>query len=261
MTFREFLDNPVGKGDTSVNVSLITNSLSLKYNANYTSNSKDKKVIEMKVFHQPVKDIYWIWLIIPSETGRGNSYDVVYKFINPKSTNRTSLSISKFDIQVFANSPSFAYTYAYVYNQNGLLIPELSGKLGKPFMDKSPDTRNRNQIVLFDKYIYFGAEYIMDSKVLNRAIADAKSKKYDAKYINSQIRNLDTIMKEYHEAEENKRRDKLKSKNNKKGEVINLNRNHSSTNGVNTVSKKSGVVKSVARSKGISKKKGTIRKI
>lgn len=261
MTFKEFIDNPVGKGDTSINVSLITNSLLIKYNNSYSSDKKDKKVIEMKVFHQPVKDIYWIWLVIPSETGRGNSYDVVYKFINPKSTDRTSLSISKFDIQVFANSPSFAYTYSYVYNQKSLLVPELSSKLGKTFMNKAPDTRNRNQIVLFDKYIYFGAKYIMDTKVLNRAVADVKAKKFDEKLIIPRIRTLDTIMKEYHQAEEKNRGEKLRDKTNKK-EYRKLNREKPSDNvGVNLVSKNSGNVKNVARSKPVTKRKGTIKKI
>ena len=261
MTLKEFLDNPIGKGDASVNVSLITGALSAKYDASYTDNSKEKKkVIEMRVFHQPIKDVYWVWLIIPSETGRGNSYDVVYKFTNPNPTNRLSLSISSFDIQVFANSPSFAYTYAYVYNQNGLLVPELSGKLGRMFMKTSPDTRNRNQVVLFDKYVYFGAKYILDSKVLNRAVADAKSGKYSEGYLTAHIRSLESIMDEYHKAEEKLKRKKLAEK---KGGKRTTNRSDSTSDGVKMIAKKSGissVTKNAARKTTVPKMRGTIKK-
>lgn len=260
MILKDFLENPVGKGDASINASLITESLRIKYEASYSDNSKNK--IGVKVFHQPLKDIYWIWLIIPSETGRGNSYDVVYKFINPDPKNRLGLSISKFDIEIFANSPSFAYTYAYVYNQNKLLVPELSGKLGGTFMKRSPDTRNRNQIILFDKYVYFGAKYIMDSKLLNRAIIDTRAKKYDAKYLSNNIRSLSKIMDEYQIAEQKIRKKKLIEK--KKGDDRHKNdQNSSNSTGVKLVPKKSSissVTKNAARKSTIQKTRGTIKK-
>ena len=263
MTLKDFLDNPIGKGDASINVSLITDALSKKYEASYTDNAiGKKKKIEMKILHQPLKDIYWVVLTIPSETGRGNSYDVVYKLSNPKPGNRLGITISGFDIQVFANSPSFAYTYAYVYNQNNLLIPELSGKLGSIFMKTSPDTRNRNQVVLFDKYVYFGAKYILESKVLNRAIADAKSTKYSPDYLTKHIRSLKTIMDEYRDAEEKTKR---KKESEKKGGT-NSNRRNTSTSGtgVNVISKKtgmSGVTKNAARKTSVPKRRGTIKKL
>ena len=265
MTLKEFLDNPVGKGDASINASLITDALSKKYENSYTDNAiGKKKQIEMKVLHQPIKDIYWIILTIPSETGRGNSYDVVYKFTNPKSGNRLSLSISGFDIQIFANSPSFAYTYAYVYNENNLLISDLSGKLGNVFMKKSPDTRNRNRVILFDKYIYFGAKYILESKVLNRAVADAKSIKYSQEYVSRNIRSLKTIMDEYAVAEEKLR---IKKKKEKKGVNNSTNKTKSTSSdntGINTISKRSGttgVTKNAARKKSVPKRRGTIKKL
>lgn len=213
MILADFLEKPLGKGDASVNVSAITQALSIKYDL-YSKTKGDK--IKMKIFRQPLKDTYWVWLTMPTETERDNTYDVVYKFINPKPTNRVSISISKFDIQIFANTPSFAYTYSYVYNKNGLLIPSLQGKLGKTFMTSEPEVRNRNNILLFDKYIYFGARYILDSKVLNRAIADAKSNKYEEKLFNSNIRSLNTIMDEYKKAEDKLRVKKRKVKVNNK---------------------------------------------
>lgn len=255
MLLREFLDNPVGKGDAAINVSVIKQALSNKYDKYIKSNKK----VEMKVFRQPLKDVYWVWLIMPSETERSNTYDVVFAFSNPKPTDRFTSALGKFDIQIFANVPSFAYTHAYVYNQHGLLINSLSSKLGKTFISKAPDTRNRNQVLLFDKYVYFGARYIMDSMVLNRAVADARSSKYDEKNFNSKIRTLETIMEEYRVAEnklkkksdnnEKKRRETRQS--NDKGNVNRINGNKT---GVKSVDK------NAARKKTIVKRQSTIKK-
>lgn len=257
MILKDFLSNPVGKGDASVNASLITGSLDIKYNAVYNSGS-DREKIEVQCFHQPNKDIYWIWFIIPSETGRGNSYDVVYKFSNPDPKVRTALSISKFDIQIFANSPSFAYTYAYVYAHNDLLIPELSSKLGSTFIKKSPDTRNRNQNILFDKYVYFGAKHIMTLKLLNRTVIDIKSKKFDVKYLTSNVRSLTKIMDDYHIAEEKQRQKKIPSK-----KKENTKKSNSGSTGVKVIPKQSSVrsiTKNAAKKPVVKKTNGTIKK-
>ena len=254
MNIHEFLDNPVGKGDASINVSYITQALSTKYEKYQSSNKK----IEMHIYHQPLKDTYWIWMIIPSETERTNTYDVVFKFINPKPTNRVTLGIGKFDIQVFANSPSFAYTYAYVYNQNDMLISSLSGKLGRTFITKSPDVRNRNQNMLFDKYIYFGARYILDSKVLNRTVADTKASKYDEKYLNGHIRTLNTIMEEYRVAQDKLRgkhaKEKQKTKETKRLDTGSVNR----ISGTKASSK--GINKNAKRKATVQKTRGTVKK-
>lgn len=255
MKLREFLDNPIGKGDASVNVRMIREALSIKYDR-YIKNKK----IEMKVYRQPLKDIYWIWLTMPTETERDNSYDVVFTFTNPKSTDRTALGIGKFDVQMFANSPSFAYTYAYVYNENGLLIPSLSSKLGRAFISNPPKVRNRNEVILFDKYIYFGARYILDSKVLNRAVADIKSNKYDAKHFNSNIRTLNTIMEEYKDAEDRLRRKKGKLKNDKEGtkrkpDKGSVNRITGAKVNITSTSKDSKRTASVKKTKSTVKKK------
>ena len=208
MYLQQFLDNPIGKGDASIpNKSLLLGALAAKYDK-YTDGSTGRnKTIEMKVYRNAGSDTYYFWLILPTETERDNSYDVVFKFHDPEKQHRRDLSIAKYDFQVFANTPSFAYTFSYVYNKNGLLIPELSSKLGRRFYSDSPDVRNRNQNLMYDKYVYFAARYIIESKKMNRVTLEAIAKVYDKKYLVSHIRTLDTIMDEYRKAEE-----KLKKK-------------------------------------------------
>lgn len=259
MILREFLDNPIGRGDASVNMKVLKDALDIKYN-NYYKNKKTK--IEMKVYRQPKKDVYWVHLILPTETERDNTYDVVYKFANPKPLDRTALGIGKFDIQIFANTPSFAYTYSYVYNSNGLLIPSLSNKLGKVFLTKEPKIRNRNRLMLYDKYVYFGARYILDSKVLNRAIADIKSIGYDERHFNSTIRSLPVILDEYRKAEEKlrgKRKgvkyEKDKKRSQRSSETESVNRVTGSNSTVKSVSKKSNKKTPVKKTNSTIKKR------
>lgn len=263
MNLREFLENPIGKGDASIpNKSLIIGALSAKYNT-LTDGSKGKqKRIDMKVYRNPGSDTYYFWLVIPTETDRDNTYDVVFKFHDPESRHRRDLSIAKYDFQVFANTPSFAYTYAYVYDKAGLLIPELSEKLGREFYTDSPDIRNRNQNVMYDKYIYFGARYILDSKKMNRVILETIAKPFDEKYLVSHIRTLNTIMTEYKKAE-----DKLKKKQKAErnhGKEVPKSRSTGNTSGINIIQAKGKVTPSVSkvahRKNPVQKKRGTVTK-
>lgn len=225
MILRDFIEHPIGKGDASIpNKALIMSALNAKYDKITTTDKASK--ISLTIFRNPASDTYWFWFVLPTETERDNTYDVVYRFTDTNKAHRKELSIANYDIQVFANTPSFAYTYAYVYNQNDMLIQDLSSKLARDFYTKSPDTRNRNQNIFFDKYVYFAARYILDTKKMNRMALEAIAKPYDKKYLQSQIRSLSQIMEEYKDAEE-----KLKKKTRKPPKGIS--RSVQSTNAAN----------------------------
>lgn len=100
--------------------------------------------------------------------------------------------------------------------------------------------------MLYDKYIYFGARYILDSKVLNRAIADIKSVGYEEKHFNSTIRSLSVIHDEYDKAEEKLKRkkkgvkhEKDKKRSQRSSETESVNRITGSGSTVKNVPKKS----------------------
>lgn len=210
MNIREYVDNPMGKGDSSIpNRRQLVDSLDIKY-AELIRKKGNK--IKMITYKDRFKDIYYFHLIIPSESERDNSYDVVFRFSDESKKHHHELSISNYDVAVFSNSPSFAYTFAYVYAKHGLFIEWLSNKLGEEFTKKKPEVRNRFGIVNYEKYIYFGARYILDSKRLNRALLDMGSKVYTRLVLGNEIRTLPTIMKEYHNADAELRRKRKKQK-------------------------------------------------
>lgn len=210
MNIREYVDNPMGKGDSSIpNRKQLVDSLNVKYET--LIRDKGNK-IKMTTYKDKFKDVYYFHLVIPSESKRKNSYDVVFRFSDESKEHHKELSISNYDVAVFSNSPSFAYTFAYVYAKHGLAIDWLYKKLGKEFSEKEPEVRNRFGIINYEKYIYFGAKYIIDSKRMNRAMLDLSAKPFTKLALGNNIRTLGDIMKEYHNAEAEVRRKAKKEK-------------------------------------------------
>ena len=202
MTLREFINNPAGKGDSSINRATLISVLDGKYDKLV----KDK-TIQFKIYKKIKGGSYYIHLIIPSETERDNTYDVVFLFEDIKKEHIKSGTISDYDIRVFANSPSFVYTFAKVYKENDMFIDSLSSKYEKEILSLDPKVRNRYGIVNYDKYVYFGAKFIMESRLLTKASLNLRSITYSKTVFNARIRSLGTIMNEYHKAEK-----KLKNK-------------------------------------------------
>lgn len=199
MTIREFINNPMGKGDASIpNRKELAESLDMKYQRLIRNKGNSIRMVIYKS-NNKTDDIYY-HLVIPSETERTNSYDVVFKFSDTKKEHKNELSVANYDIAVFSNSPSFAYTFAHVYMENGLFVNSLKRKLDKDIVKKEPEIRNKYGIVNYEKYVYFGARFIIDSKKMNRAFLDTSAVKYSQEVLNSRIRSLEVILAEYRRA-------------------------------------------------------------
>lgn len=208
MTIKEYVENPMGKGDAALgtNREMVKSILTEKY-----QRLVGNKKIKAYCYDGPKKSQYTIHLVIPSESERNNTYDVVFEFTAADKSLRDEKSLRNYDVRVFANSPSFAYTFAYVYKKNGLLIEYLTNKLGKQFVKIAPEVRNRYQIVSYEKYIFFGAMYITESGLLVKKTLESQLSimnpvtNYPAK-----IRTLEQIMREYQVAEAKVRKQKKK---------------------------------------------------
>lgn len=207
MTLKDFLANPSGKGDTALNTKAIASMLDGKYSKLL---EKKERLIKCNIYKVLTKEVYYIHLVIPTETERDNSYDVVIQLYDSEGAHKHDLSIANYDAKFFSNAPSFAYTYAKVYRDNGLLIDNLQSKFDKQQLTGNPDVRNRYGIVGYDKYLYYGVKYILESKMLNKVTIGYRSIRYSAPVFIPQIRSVDKIMQEYHRAEQ-----KLKKKGSK----------------------------------------------
>lgn len=137
----------------------------------YTVNPHDRHIVHVKV---------------PSETVDNFYYDVCLEF----SGEDPSTDLMNCDVKVFSNSPSFVYSYAYVFAhwvpegrpatgrdsmmidrlrgkmpRDRMLIPGLEQKIGKQPTHDQPVVRNPLGIPLFDKSIYFAVFYLLDKDI------------------------------------------------------------------------------------------------
>lgn len=209
MKIKEYIDNPMGRGDAALGINRLTlkGILTEKY-----QRLTAKKKIKAYCYTGTKKGQYTIHLVIPSETERDNTYDVVFEFTPGTKEMQDAKTLNDYSVRVFANSPSFAYTFAYVYKKHDLLIDFLAKKLGKQFVKIAPDVRNRYQIVNYEKYIFFGAMYVIDSGLLAKKTLDGKAVAMSPLTFPAKVRTLEQIMKEYDVAEAKIRKQKKKEK-------------------------------------------------
>lgn len=207
MTIEEYIDNPMGKGDSALGANrlAIKGILTEKYQRLTT-----KKRIKTYCYNGTKKGQITIHLVIPSETERDNTYDVVFEFTPKDKSMQDAKTLKDYDVRVFANSPSFAYTFAYVYKKHDLLINSLVKKLGKSFVKIAPDVRNRYQIVSYEKYIFFGAMYITESGLLTKKTLEEKLTSMNPLVFPAKVRTLEQIMSEYSTEEAKIRKKKRK---------------------------------------------------
>lgn len=201
MNIRQYLDNPMGKGAIIPGKQMIVDDLNKRYKS-LTSN----KSIECKIYNS--KEIYYFHLTIPSESERDNDYDVVIEFSPKDKTDKGDESIINYNIKFFSNCPSFIYTYAYAYNLNGIFIDFMTKKLQKEIFKKPPLVKNPNNIINFEKSLYFACKFLMEEKkYLTKNFIKSASLKFNQKDFLYSIRSHDKIMDEI-----NKAKSKLKQK-------------------------------------------------
>lgn len=205
MTIQEYIDNPMGKGDASViNRKIIKESMISNF---HRYEEKKGKQVKSHPF-VTVNGEYYFLLVLPTETERDNSYDVVFHFFDREKKFLSSKSIKDYDVKMFSNDPSFGYTFAYVYNKNGMMVESLIPKLGKKFVTSPPKTRNKFEVVNYNKYIFYGAMILLERKYLTRLYLTSHATTYSSKLLVSKVRTLETIMNQYHIAERNLMREK-----------------------------------------------------
>jgi hypothetical protein len=95
------------------------------------------------------KDYVRIYVKVPSETANID-YLVIMDFFTIDGTiNGNTL------FQCFSNSPALMFNFAYIYNQNDLLIPEFIKYFNKLAITNKPEKRNPSLLLGFEKSIFY----------------------------------------------------------------------------------------------------------
>ena len=187
MNIREYLDNPMGKGAIIPGKQAIIND----YNTRFDKLIEDKK-FSIKIYKD--KDDYYFHIIQVTESERENDYDVVIKFYPKDKTNKAEDSIINYEVSFFSNCPSFTYTYAYAYNNAGLLIDILAKKYDEKILSMAPVVKNPSNMINFEKSLYFACKYILyDPKYVSKTYLKSAAQKFGKRNFINSIRTNNMI--------------------------------------------------------------------
>lgn len=164
------LIRPFSRGFSALSVKYIIEDLSRRFAANI----QDK--IEYKIIK--VKNTYYIWCKIPSESNDKYPdeeiyYDVILQLDPPNTSSLQNPSIRDYDVKVYANIPSFVFTFNYVYYSKNSLIKMPAGFYSRKSITMKPKIRNPLQLLGIDKSLWFAVCFLDKMKLFNRANADA----------------------------------------------------------------------------------------
>jgi hypothetical protein len=173
ISLRQFIDNPSGRGSAFLaKRATIKDGLNMTYIKLLREN---RRQFAAAPYIEPNGDIIF-WVKVPSELYKINhiSYDVVFEFKNDQAKR-----LSRRDVRFFSNSPSFIFTYAYVFNKMGLLIPSLSSKLPPLCLTQAPTMRNPVESLGWEKSVYVAARYLLDGFCLTDSYIVRNGQRYD----------------------------------------------------------------------------------
>lgn len=191
---REYINNPMGRGS-----SVIMNRDQVRLFLDDKYERLLKKFGDFKYEIYTYGDSYFYHFIIPSESRRRNTYDVVVQFVNSEEPDEDfsgDTHLKRYHIKLFSNCPSFTYTYAYVYNEYGRMVDMLQSKYSDTTLTNPPTTRNPGEIASFEKSTYYACKFIVTHSVLMDKKYIEKHASNDIKKMLKDIRNTDDVMRE-----------------------------------------------------------------
>ena len=162
MSLEEYINNPMGK----MNMVFSGRRVYQMFYEDKFSKVMMREAGHMKYSMWKRDDRWVIHFKVPSEVTKLH-YDVVFDFIPSNAINGMQNDMFKYDWRVFSNDPRFVFTYAFVFKERELFIPELMSKMSKIALKKEPVKRNPDKAVGYVKAIYFAYLYMRDHS-LNR---------------------------------------------------------------------------------------------
>lgn len=166
MTLKEYIENPMGKGD-SVVPAVVREAQRNEYVAKFNNVLlRENGNIDYRCYYDDKANTYWLHVKVPSEHVEKFYYDVLFKF-SANAEKGTENNLFNWDVQFYSNDPAFVYTYVYAFNQRDLFIKELSSKMSKSALNTPSKEKNPSGLVGYCKIIYF-AYIIMEEQNLNK---------------------------------------------------------------------------------------------
>ena len=94
--------------------------------------------------------LYRVWVKVPS-----SKYDMTYDIVADITFKEGRSYFDYGEIKLYTNSPAWVYTYAYVFNQDGLIPDDLLKYVSVKAIEEAPKKTNPSQNTGFEKITYF----------------------------------------------------------------------------------------------------------
>ena len=131
---------------------------------------------------------------VESQSRKTLFYDVVIRFRRPEDK---SNDLSEWPVEVFANHPGFVYRLAYVFNDKGMIIGRLKGKIGGKAYSTPPDRMNPKKEVFYDKGLSAAVRYMRRNRMFNaRRLGSKALGRASWRRAASKMRTFEKIMSE-----------------------------------------------------------------
>ena len=254
MTFKEYIDNPGGKGNSViVNKGMYKEMYTDKFNKVLL---RENGVIKYKVYKEGGKtDSYYIHIKVPSEVVSNFYYDVVIQLWTDAIGEKNNVNLNNHYVRFFSNDPAFTYTFAYAFNKNNLFIDILKQRMNPKAIKDSAKTKNPKNEIMYVKSLYFAYLTMQRYNLFNRLKLDSNTTKFDKRSFPMTIMKADDkITLRQSEYEKQKKKAKVEQ-NRKAAQTRNVDNSTketkkskiSRTSKVSNVSKISRKTKSVKR--------------
>lgn len=154
MTIEQYLSNPAGKG-----ASVQLRPIQLQFSQEY---EKIRDQIQYRIYSKGNK--VWFFVLIPSHSAKGSNYEVLIE-VDVKGVDTSPNSrekIDSLDFKCYSNSPSFVYTYAYVFHRHKMLIPFAEKLYDQKVLTVKPSVKNPYLTIGYERSLYMALRKIID---------------------------------------------------------------------------------------------------
>ena len=191
MTLEDYILNPMGKKNAVLNATAresIASDFLKRYGALMM---REHSRMDHIFYKDEAKNRYVAHFKVPSETVEKFYYDVLFEFTADSDVPGDGSNLFKYNCRFYSNDPSFVFTYAYVFNQNDLLISQLRAKMSKKAVTTEAKEKNASNAIGYVKTIYFAYLYMKARDLNKKDIFSAEASKLVYSTILSNVEDAD----------------------------------------------------------------------
>lgn len=247
MNIVQYMQNPMGKGASALMLGAMRKELDQQYSELHSKIELTWYAIDKKFLIAHVR--------VPSHSVDNLSYDVLVELdIETIPPNISVINPAK--VRVFSNCPSFAFTYAKVFYDNGDLIPWAKDKYNKEILSEDPNKRNPIKLINYERSLYLAFRFITSNgRNYKDKVTRNTEKAKSTKKVLENVKTLEEVLQEYN-TKKKKDKDKKETEQSsvvKKKEVKSSTKKKNDKKNTTSKTQTTKTVKSTVKTKKIKK--------